>query len=318
MDITIKFVDFWNGFKPHDNFILNALKNVCNVTVLNDDHSEPDILFCSLSGSKHFNYENCIKVFFSGENDVPDFNLYDYAISSANIVFGQRHLRYPLYANYTAYRTIRSRESINISNRDLLNRDFCSIVISNNISNDPMRELIWQQLGKYRTIASGGRYNNNIGGPVADKMEFIANYKFNLALENSKCDYYTTEKIVEPMAACSVPIYWGNKYVDQEFNKEAFIDISDFSTVDNAVDFIRKIDTDDALYLKMIHAPKFAADATVDWHERLSDFLKKIVFDRERHVCRYGYTAKIISEYKLKNFLFQKRILRGVARKLLK
>ncbi len=37
----------------------------------------------------------------------------------------------------------------------------------------------------------------------------LVNYKFTLALENSLLPHYMTEKIWEPLAAGSVPVYYG-------------------------------------------------------------------------------------------------------------
>ena len=37
---------------------------------------------------------------------------------------------------------------------------------SNNINSDPVRDLFFRQLSKYRKVDSGGRHLNNIGGPV--------------------------------------------------------------------------------------------------------------------------------------------------------
>lgn len=316
MDVTIKFVDFWKGFTPNDNFIIDALKCKFNVIVLGDDaKEEPELLFCSAFGGEHFKYSRCIKVYYTAENDIPNFNHYDYAISFFDIKFGDRHLRYPMYVTYPEYHLLKDAP---MERSHALDRGFCSVVVSNGNSNDPMRELVWQRLNEYREVASGGRFRNNIGGPVADKMEFISRYKFNLALENSKVDNYTTEKIVEPMAAHSVPIYWGNRYVDQEFNKDAFIDVSDFSNVDAAIDYIRKIDNDDDMYLKMLNAPKLAADVPVDWDERLQDFLGDIIKSKRKYMCRYGHSKKIYEEGKIKEKLVNIKLFRGIGRRLIK
>ena len=43
------------------------------------------------------NYPNAVKIYFTGENDVPDFNLADYALGFHYIDFGDRYLRFPLY-----------------------------------------------------------------------------------------------------------------------------------------------------------------------------------------------------------------------------
>ncbi len=311
--ITVRFVDFWPGFDPNNNFLLRALQNKYDVTVLDTSKESPDFLFCSAFGHKHFQYPDSIKIYFTGENDVPNFNYYDYALSFREISFNDRHLRYPLYHLYCNIATLNNSSEIP-DDTTLLNRGFCSIVVSNAKSSHPMREEIWYRLEQYKPISSGGRYKNNVGGPVADKEEFIKGYKFNLALENSQVDGYTTEKIVEPFLSFTVPIYWGNKHVGNDFNKEAFIDISDFATLDNAVDYICSIDHDDKAYLKMLHAPKLTSDNAIDWDERLSDFLYRIVDQGKKQVAQYGHSRDIVINQQIKEQLYSTALLRKICR----
>lgn len=61
---------------------------------------EPDYLFCSCFGREHFKYKDCIKIFYTGENCVCDFNLYDYGLSSRYMTFTDRHLRFPQWIPY--------------------------------------------------------------------------------------------------------------------------------------------------------------------------------------------------------------------------
>ncbi len=311
--ITVGFVDFWSGFDSNNNFLLRALQNKYDVTVLESPKESPDFLFCSAFGHKHFQYPNSIKIYFTGENDVPNFNYYDYALSFQEISFNGRHLRYPLYHLYCDISTLDNPLAIP-DDSSLLNRDFCSIVVSNAKSSTPMREEIWRRLEQYKPVSSGGRYKNNVGGPVADKEEFIKRYKFNLALENSQVDGYTTEKIVEPFLAFTVPIYWGNRHVGKEFNKEAFIDISDFATLDNAIDHIRAIDDDDDAYLKMLHAPKLTIDNAIDWNERLSEFLCRIIDQNKKQAAQYGHSRDIVINQQIKEQLYSTTLLRKVCR----
>jgi len=57
-------------------------------------------------------------------------------------------------------------------------RDFCSFVVSNSRESEE-RIRFFHDLSEYRPVASGGKYANNVGGPVTDKRAFIRNYKFN-------------------------------------------------------------------------------------------------------------------------------------------
>ena len=113
---------------------------------------------------------------------------------------------------------------------------------------------------KYKKVDSGGRYLNNVGGPVPDKLDFIKEYKFTMSFENSSYPGYTTEKIIEPMFVRSIPVYWGNPNIATEFNPGSFINLHDFVTVDEAIQRIIEIDQDDELYNRMISAPCFHDD----------------------------------------------------------
>ena len=68
---------------------------------------------------------------------------------------------------------------------------------------------------------------------------------------------YTTEKICDAMAARSIPIYWGNPEIHRDFNPRSFVNLHDFSSVDDAVDYIVALDRDDALYRKVCAEPYF-------------------------------------------------------------
>lgn len=72
---------------------------------------------------------------------------------------------------------------------------------------------MFEALKKYKKVNSGGRYLNNIGRAVVDKIQFESRHKFSICFENSSYPGYTTEKIIEAFAAKTIPIYWGNPCV---------------------------------------------------------------------------------------------------------
>nr|WP_104729230.1 glycosyltransferase family 10 [Helicobacter felis] len=133
-----------------------------------------------------------------------------------------------------------------------LERDFASFVASN--WEAPMRNASYQKLNDYRPVAGGGRVFNTIGKPVSNKHEFLSQYKFNLCFENSLGMGYTTEKIVDAYFAHTIPIYWGNPLVHLDFNPKSFVNVHDFDNLDEALDFVRYLDTHDNAYLEMLHA----------------------------------------------------------------
>ena len=86
--LNVKFEDFYKGFDIHHNIYVDVLSRKYDVSVIVDDASEPDLLFYSFNGSRHYGYD-CIKVYCSLENDVPNFNECDYALSAHYLQFGE-------------------------------------------------------------------------------------------------------------------------------------------------------------------------------------------------------------------------------------
>ena len=75
--IKIYFVDFWDGFDPNNNFFTRLLSVKYDLVI---DPVSPDYVFYSCFSFNIYKYPNAVKIYFTGENDVPDFNLADYAL----------------------------------------------------------------------------------------------------------------------------------------------------------------------------------------------------------------------------------------------
>ncbi len=288
--ISIKFVNFWNGFDCSNNHFIDILRSRHDVTVIPPgDNSQPDVLFYSMFGSpEHYSYD-CLKVYYTGENDVPDFNECDYAISFHPITFADRHLRYPLFMLYGGTDAI--AQAPLLTDEEALGRNFCTALLRNTTACDPRRLEIIDAVESYKPIAYGGPFRNNVGGPVDNKLDFISKYKFNLALENSLVEGYVTEKIFEPFAAATIPIYWGSDYAARDFNPEAYINASDYLSTENLVEAIKRIDTDPDEYLRMLRAPKLKTNLRERYDDSLAAFLDHIVMEGKRHVVPFGRTG---------------------------
>lgn len=288
----IKFVGFWEGWNPNDNFIINTLREFC-IPILSE---EPDILFSSCFSDEYMQYD-CIRVFYTGENCCPNFNEFDYAIGFENLNFGDRYLRYPLYLVDELYgEDYNLMKNKHLQNGTILDEkaDFCSFVVSNGSSMaDDARTAFFNKLSEYKKVNSGGRYLNNIGMPdgVEDKLAFQRKHKFSIAFENSAHPGYITEKIIQAFAADTIPIYWGAVDIDQYFNPESFINCNRFNTFDNAIDFVRRVDSDDELYVKMISTPALIDEKHRDeYKEALYQFLQNIVMQSSVDAIRTNRT----------------------------
>lgn len=272
--ITVNFIDFWDGFDIRKHQIYQILSEMYNVSISDD----PQYLFYGPYGSKNLKYKNCIRIFISPENISPDFNLCDYAMGFDYMDFGDRYLRRPNYYGREAdLELCIHKHQLPIPKKT----EFCSFVVSNGQYADSRREDFFHLLSKYKKVNSGGRFLNNIGIPsgVTDKLEFQRKHKFALALENTSHPGYTTEKIIDAFAAGCVPIYWGDPLVDRVFNPKAFINVGKYSSFEDAVQEIIRIDQDEDAYHRMLAEPAFLSteDYPDAMKERIQCFLRNIV-----------------------------------------
>ena len=243
--IRLYFCDFWKSHTFENDFFVNILKNKYEIV---EDSKNPDFIIYSCYGYKHRKYK-CPRIFYSGENLTPDFNTCDYAIGFDRLDFGERYLRVPIYYFFDK---IRNKPDMPLNPE---NREFCSFIYSNGVYCNSIRIKFFKLLSEYKKISSAGALLNNTGTKAKDKIEYLKNFKFTIAFENSSSKGYVTEKIYDAFLAHTVPIYWGDPDIAKEFNPEAFINISDYKTLDEAAEKIIQLDKNDELYLKMLNTP---------------------------------------------------------------
>ena len=229
------------------------------------DQENPDFLIFGDANfgnnNRKFSRNKVVKIFYTGENQRPERYECDYAIS-----FDHKdaawHYRLPLYVIY-----MWSLENIHrtqykydyIFNPTIKPKtDFCTFVVSN--PNSPKRNEFFDLLSAYKKVDSGGRYKNNItvnlDGEQA-KIDFLSTRKFNIAFESYSHPGYVTEKILHAFYAGTIPIYWGDTTIANDFNPDAFINVHDFDTFEDCVEYVKKVDQDDGLYNEIVNAPKF-------------------------------------------------------------
>ena len=278
--IKIKFCDFWKHWNQQDNFIVNILKKRYNI----EFSDNPDYVFFSNFNEdfEHMDYNNCVKIFYTQENLVPDFNYADYGIGFDDIIYGDRYIRYPIYLipeRYGRFWNLMKRKHLFENSEEVLDRGFCSFVVSNGNA-DEIRNNAFEALNKYKEIHSGGRYKNNIGLPdgVLDKLEFASKYKFSLCFENTSHPGYSTEKIIEAFAAKTIPIYWGDPNITDIFNPKSFIDVTSCKTIEEIVQKVKEVDSDDGLYLKML-GTKALNEQSELYYEEAQQKLEKFLYN---------------------------------------
>jgi hypothetical protein len=142
-------------------------------------------------------------------------------------------------------------------------QEFCNFIYSNPNAH-PIRDEFFHLLSKYKKVHSAGRHLTNVDRTALKgsdwtetKIAFQKKYKFSIAFENASVNGYITARLMHAFLADSIPIYWGNPLISQEFNSKAFINVHDYDNIDQVIDEIIRLDNDDDEYLKVLNQPVF-------------------------------------------------------------
>lgn len=281
MKIRLDFCDFWPGFCKTDNFFWNTLKQRFDVEL----HAQPEFLIYSNREQHLHRVHNCVKIFFTVESFLPDWRECDYALT-CRFMDDPRHLRLPFYVlNADPQLLLRGGEDWEAILA--AKKRFCSFVIGKANPRRPEKRVeFFRRLSRYKQVDSAGGALNNLGTQIpyvpGAKTEFLRQYKFNIAFENASIPGYTTEKLVEPMEARCLAIYWGNPRIGEEFNTASFLNYSDFPSEEALIEEILALDRDNARYLERLRQPNFVNNQPNELYssERLLNFFERVFSER--------------------------------------
>lgn len=305
--IKVAFSGFWKDFCISDNIFINILKKYFEIELVYGKPEETDALFYT-NFSKDFYKYKCVRIFVTGENLVPDFNLCDYAIGFEELHLGDRYLRCPLpYWNYRED-VIAAENRKEVIFEEWKKKKFCAAVISNGDYTEDFRNELLRTLINAGKIDSGGRYLNNIEekNGVANKFSFLNQYRFSLALENCQHNGYCTEKIYQSFAAGNIPIYWGDPHVENWINEKAFINCNSFADPKEAIDYIISIALDDKKCCEMLREPLCIENQLCmkDYDFMLEDWLLHIFVQSHCNWYRRARNGSIV--------LYEEKIVTGI------
>ena len=228
-------------------------------------------------------------IYHSGEAIEPDLNIFDYAATPCSAIQEDERICriHPniYWLNSENYiNTFTYQDALNkVKNNNL---KFCNFIYSNPNAH-PIRDQLFYKLSEYKRVDSLGPHLNNVntqGSRRDDNWQQISvdlksNYKFTIAVENAQLRGYTTEKLLTSFQAHTVPIYFGNPNITEEYNPEAFINFYDYENLDSLMAKIKEIDEDDELWAKMVSAPWQTEAQLDDYNKQLANyhnFLRKI------------------------------------------
>ena len=301
---------FWSDFDYHDFIVYQLLKKNYDV-IVESDPSQAEYIICSIF-DKPFQYCSYPqpRIFYSGENYAPDFNLVDYAVSPYPIDYFDRNFCYPHFGTPARLEELEYKDRsypITILDEKPVFANF----IASHESEGNIRGDFFKALCQYRRVESAGPYlNNQPDGRCVDykvdKTDFQKKSKFSLCFESTAHKGFITEKIVDAFYADTIPIYYGSETIGEIFNPDAFIDVRAFESFDKAVERIMELDQNDDLYLEMLRRPIFRDPQYVtNTHAAMEQFLKHIFDQSPETAYRRSrvYAAQTYNDYMRKVFL---------------
>ncbi|MCO5287699.1 MAG: glycosyltransferase family 10 [Chitinophagaceae bacterium] len=277
--IRLWYTDFWSNFDKENNFFTQILRKDFDVMITDN---QPDILIYSWEGRDFLNFD-CIRIYYTPENWLmPKYKECDFSLSF-EYWDDPRNLRVPNYLLYGIHPSQLDKSKVDIDRIIESHTKFCSMVVSN--PNTPERNEFFRKLSKYKTVDSGGKHLNNVGGRVADKYAFISQYKFNLCFENAQHPGYTSEKLVEAMKCMTLPLYWGNPLIHFEFNTQSFFNHADYLNDEDMIEDIIRHDQDPDLYYQKFIRPWFEDDIPNQFfdNQRIRKFLNNIIANKDNY-----------------------------------
>jgi hypothetical protein len=99
-------------------------------------------------------------------------------------------------------------------------------------------------------------FDQRIKGPIYDKKNALINYRYSIAVENSREKNYVTEKFIDCILCDTIPIYYGCSNIEELYNKENFISLKEMS-VESIFQALRVQKKFDLKNLKEIYISKF-------------------------------------------------------------
>ncbi len=290
---THKNIQYINGVLLEDTWLYKTLDRNFDVEISDN----PDYVICSC-----FNlYEYCqypqIRIMYSAENYVPDFNLIDYAISNYPLEFLDRNFYLPQSLwGYDGERSVIQNRTQKYDKSFLKTKTRFANFIASYDSENNYRGEFFKKLNERKKVDSAGRWLNNTGINVRfqddSKINFQKECKFSLCFESVYNGGFNTEKIMDAFYADTIPIYYGDPYITSIFNPRAFINVADFESFDDAIDFILEIDADDDKYLEMLNQPIFNDDNYIT--KKFDEAEKFLIHIFEQPIEKCGRRSRVV------------------------
>jgi hypothetical protein len=281
------------------SYLLNKL-GYSNIEYKNNDMCSFIVLSGELCNQPLWNTKPKKYIYYSGEHTTPDRNINEikslYVLTKLyDNINNYIYIPFMLWSSYI----YKERKYINNDRKYLL--AYCNNHRIN--EREYMFNLFVSKTNTNTCHSFSGCYGNypqtrkpKIDGHWASSnlIDTYKDYKFVIAMENTVVNGYITEKILNAFYSGAIPIYWGSSTINNFFNKNAFINVSDFNTFEDCVNYV--ITMSDEQIRQMQQEPIYSNDCNGD----LLDLLNLINDDYNNK-----NENKVLNEYldKLKEFI---------------
>jgi hypothetical protein len=255
---TIKFFSSIKAIK-YSGYVVDIVKKYLHKELIKtNDYTNADIIISHITDRKKLLDKKALNIIISGESrDIND--IYDIYIGTRINTIAHISIYIP-YLYLSLKEHSKTVDPLDYTNTKQL---FCAYIYSYDTEH---RVKYFNLLNNYKKVDGLGNSchnkditNNNRINPnyLDDAVEIYTNYKFVLALENLFQDGYFTEKILNPLIANSIPIYWGTSDVFKYINKKRVIYIPDYKNDEELMSKIIELDNSDEEYNKVVSEPIF-------------------------------------------------------------
>jgi len=226
-----------------------------NINITHNQSETPDLVIKSHFHSTETLSYSCPYICWSGESyTVPHKSEYEPIIEINSFYSDSKHSVYIPYLVFD-HKSVARPIPMNYAKKYC-----CAFVYSNEVN---LREKLFKTIRSLEptSYSFGKRLKTNDNPFELSSNRAVNSTKFGdfglyVAMENKSVPGYITEKIGFAYNSGTVPIYWGNsETVNRFFNPASFINVANYSSVENAANAAVNIWRDKQKYQKMLDSP---------------------------------------------------------------
>jgi len=265
--INVKYI---NGGDFYESFFSNLLRKFYHNCVIKETNSDDcHFVVCSMfEGSKKITSDKAIRVFFNGEpTETDDPDKCDFVFDTK---INEESIYIPFYVTSFYERRKNVITDLVKPIQNVEKTKFCAYMsyvcyehreeffteLSRYKQVDPLGKCMRKRVDNVCKAVSHTRWTYESDLTFYDRaVDKYLPYKFVIAFEKTDIPGYITEKIINPILAGAIPIYWGTSDVKKHFNPKRFIFVQDFEDIQSCIKYIEQIDQDDQLYQQIINEP---------------------------------------------------------------